>query len=53
MKLSKQIKPPLGFTIKTVTYSNGLKKLVAISEKSYRSPKAWNGKKWVTLCNAC
>lgn len=49
MKLSKQIKPPLGFTIKTVTYSNGLKKLVATSEKSYNSPKIWNNKKWITI----
>lgn len=46
-------KTPKGFTVKIVTYSNGLKKLVAISEKSYRSPKAWNGKKWVTLAGIC
>lgn len=48
MRSSKKITAPIGFTISTITLSNGLKKLVARSNKSYRSPKVWNGKKWIT-----
>lgn len=50
---SKTIKAPPGFLLVEIVLSNGIKKLVARSQKSYRSPKTWNGKKWVTTPNCC
>lgn len=50
MKITKMhAKAPEGSTIKTITYPNGIKKLVARSSKPYNSPKIWNGNKWITI----